>query len=401
MKKILTSIYFLLAVAQVWAVDVYDTKTNLLFIPIVHVGSPYWTIYTNVSVHVGSVLVVNGGSSILGWSQGGSLIDDFDPVTSQLTITSVMVNGVRYSNVIVKLADVVGVGNGTPCAAPLMQSSLPTQFSVCSSQQPYIAIASAYGCATPNVSSLLNDGADFVATVGDYTVTTNSWGRSNIPSFKSCVQIDPFKVGAENFGISANFSFDWPILWNGVNATKDFSEILWTPNGVKLTPIKIMDVANLTASYEIVTTTNGSYSASIQMMMSSSSSILDPTITYPIDFNIALNTTGPNGYTPQYSATLNGQLYEVFYFDKPAPDGTPHKSILFSLPPVPKIFVSADSLKTYTENLKSDLLLKPFIEFALAKGMLADNTYIHTLELGSEKYFGSGNFYIKSFVVKR
>ena len=104
MKKILTSIYFLLAVAQVWAVDTYNPTNGQLSIPKVLVGN---SIYTDVVVTIKEILW------ILGNEPTQMSIDVYSVNTNQLTIPSVKAYNNIYKNVTVRVGDVISVGGVT------------------------------------------------------------------------------------------------------------------------------------------------------------------------------------------------------------------------------------------------------------------------------------------------
>ena len=100
MKKILTSIYFLLAVAQVWAVDTYNPANGQLTIPTVVVGDK---LYTNVVVAISGVVAVNGGAVNSYW-------DTYNTSNGQLTIPAVTVGSITYNNVVASVGIVVSIG---------------------------------------------------------------------------------------------------------------------------------------------------------------------------------------------------------------------------------------------------------------------------------------------------
>jgi hypothetical protein len=86
------------------ASDSYDGATGVLSIPVVNVGGMGGSYYSNVSVTVGSVLVINTTNRS---SQG---FDTYDAATNQLSIPSVNVAGTIYSDVVITVGHVLSVG---------------------------------------------------------------------------------------------------------------------------------------------------------------------------------------------------------------------------------------------------------------------------------------------------
>ena len=100
MKKILTSIYFLLAVVQAWAVDTYNPTNGQLTIPLVQVGSVK---YNFVVVKIAEVIHV-------GSAPATTLVDTYDINLNQLTMPSVIVGTFTYNNVVITVGSVVSIG---------------------------------------------------------------------------------------------------------------------------------------------------------------------------------------------------------------------------------------------------------------------------------------------------
>jgi hypothetical protein len=84
------------------ALDSYDPITNQLTIPNVDVAGKT---YTDVVIKVADVVRVSGGTP-------SGLIDVYNPSTNQLSIPSVVVNGTTHTNVLVTVGQVVSVGTG-------------------------------------------------------------------------------------------------------------------------------------------------------------------------------------------------------------------------------------------------------------------------------------------------
>ncbi|MEK9138395.1 MAG: hypothetical protein AAB393_14820, partial [Bacteroidota bacterium] len=83
-----------------YACDTYDRTTNQLTFPIGAVGT---TVFTNVVITVGGVVVLGGGPA-------GSSYDTYAPETNQLVIPCVQVGNLTYTNVTITLGSVISVG---------------------------------------------------------------------------------------------------------------------------------------------------------------------------------------------------------------------------------------------------------------------------------------------------
>ncbi len=92
--------------ASAWAVDVYNSKSNVLYIPIVKVGSKY---YKNAYITVKDVISVNN-------TQIESGIDSYDSIANQLKIPLVLVEDQAYSNVSITIDSIIAVEAEIPDA---------------------------------------------------------------------------------------------------------------------------------------------------------------------------------------------------------------------------------------------------------------------------------------------
>ena len=103
MKKILISISLLVSVAEAWAVDTYNPANGQLTIPTVVVGD---IAYSDVIVNVVNVLSV-------GSAPANGVIDFYNSSSGLLTIPSVQVENVNYYNAVVSVGGVVSVGSSS------------------------------------------------------------------------------------------------------------------------------------------------------------------------------------------------------------------------------------------------------------------------------------------------
>ena len=99
LPKLLTFLAMLLAQSS-WAMDTYNPVSNELSIPAVQVGN---RTYTQVVVKVGNVLEVQNGTP-------ANAIDVYDPVSGVLHIASVGVGNSTYTNVRITVGPILSVG---------------------------------------------------------------------------------------------------------------------------------------------------------------------------------------------------------------------------------------------------------------------------------------------------
>ena len=102
--KILISSIAINVLTLCYADDSYDAATGVLNIPVVNVGGVGGSYYANVSVTVGSVLVINTANRS---PQG---FDTYDAATNQLSIPSVNAAGTIYSDVVITVGSILSVG---------------------------------------------------------------------------------------------------------------------------------------------------------------------------------------------------------------------------------------------------------------------------------------------------
>jgi hypothetical protein len=86
--------------APAWAIDVFDTETGHLRVPLV---SAFGKTYRDVVIQIGNVVAINGGSELYSY-------DRYDPATNQLTVPSVIAFGATYTNVVITVSQVLEVG---------------------------------------------------------------------------------------------------------------------------------------------------------------------------------------------------------------------------------------------------------------------------------------------------
>ncbi|MDE1943221.1 MAG: DUF3443 family protein [Betaproteobacteria bacterium] len=129
--------------ASAWATDTFNTSTQTLTIPDVVLGSD---VYTNVVVRLGNVLALGGGPPY-------GTCDSYAPATNQLTIPSVQVNGTTYTNVLITVdLSLLQVGGHIPGAAsstcysparnvlPLVVDQGPSALTSIAANEPFVSV---------------------------------------------------------------------------------------------------------------------------------------------------------------------------------------------------------------------------------------------------------------------
>jgi hypothetical protein len=121
-RVVLISITLLLAQTSAFAYDNFDSPTGVITAPVVKVNT---TFYWNVTFTLKSLVSV-------GKAPATSNYDTFNAANNQLTIASVMVDGVEYFNVVVVIDRVLSVeGEMQPNAAMAAANTMVVQHSFC------------------------------------------------------------------------------------------------------------------------------------------------------------------------------------------------------------------------------------------------------------------------------
>jgi hypothetical protein len=108
------------------ATDTYNQLNNQLSIPAVILGD---TVYRDVVITVGEVLIVGGTSSDPKYlAKPDSSFDTYDPATNRLTIPNVKAFGIVYHDVVITVDKVIAVGEALPITNDVPLSIQETLF---------------------------------------------------------------------------------------------------------------------------------------------------------------------------------------------------------------------------------------------------------------------------------
>ena len=139
MRNIFIILITAIASQSIWAADSYDAYKNTLSIPLVKVGSTY---YSNVDITVGQVLSVGTQSS------NALSYDTYDGSSNQLTIPVVTLGSATYYNVVITVGSVLKVGG--VCGAECTGTTTGTGTSTGTSSSPIYYSPSPYATLVQN-----------------------------------------------------------------------------------------------------------------------------------------------------------------------------------------------------------------------------------------------------------
>ncbi len=222
---------------------------------------------------------------------------------------------------------------------------------------------------------------DQTLLLGDYAITTNTWGRAGISNFTECISATTLgkvtgNVAAQT-GITARIDWNWPYTAFSVKA---YPEIIYWPGGKALQPIALGEVGSLTVSHDVALSATGDYNLSYDLWVDSS----------------ALPGQWP--HKAEVMIKLQGTWTDVPVVDTVSFDGFPYDVIVG-----PggggqwKLIV----FQSRTALLKASIPIKPLIDYLVQQQHLLSTDYLSTIEFGSEHIQGLGSVTIHSYNVTR
>lgn len=329
----------------------YDIQTNVLTIPWV---SAEGNTYSNVRLHVDRVLRLNQTFT-------SSIVEYYDSKYNELYIGEVDVNGTPYKGVVVRPGVVLSVGGAG--VAP-------------------------NACGTPTF--------DYVAPVGNYTMSTNLWGirGSNTwdtwraEDFSMCLEgRSTVQSGIE--AVAAEFSWKWP-LESYVDPrkpiTKNFATINYTPGGKPMKPVSLKETS-LVLFHDISQRGAGNNQTFYDLYAGTSSAPLDSIFGTNFDgaINISIRIFSSTGYEGKDEAIyrnvqIDGRSWTV---------RTNGRSWI-------QFMISNDYFPT------GSVKLREFISFMKSINFQADmdNYFLKSIELGNEQIDGTGGLSVRNFYVR-
>ena len=166
LRKILLGLSLVMSQAC-WAEDSFDTKTGILTITQIKVGS---VTYSDVKVTVDGIISI-------GAAPASGADDSYDLNTKQLQMPVVSASGIRYYNVLIKVGNIISVGSSKVIPIPVLSTSFQNKKTVIASLGPQNLSADAIAYA-----DFFQDGTYSVVThTLDYNVsnaaTANKLGK--------------------------------------------------------------------------------------------------------------------------------------------------------------------------------------------------------------------------------
>jgi hypothetical protein len=236
------------------------------------------------------------------------------------------------------------------------------------------------GCATPNTNGQYN-GTDYTKRLGNYTLSTNSWGKQFLTGWTDCLT----SAALTTNGVTAEFNYDWPDLSPAPNGIKAFTNIIFTPDNGKFNPIQINQLGSLTLNHD-VELAGTQKTQTFYNLFADPSPIEHPQIPSLVELGINLHPLNHGGpFNVIDTITVNGNTYWVEHWED-VTGGYRHISIAF---------------ESQNKILKASIPLKPFFDYIINRGLLPAEYYLHSIQLGTEVFDGKGTFKVKEFSVTK
>lgn len=272
----------------------------------------------------------------------------------------------------------IACGGGGGAATPVVNTVAPTVYS---------------GCA---------NSTDYAKMIGDFTVSTNTWGKGTLTGWTDCLT----SASLTATGIIAQFDYEWP---NTGNAVKAYNQIVYTPDpgtgtwkGVTchpspqddcstalgrrgLNPIRIDQVNALTLTHDVSVVDTGYSQTFYTFFLDPRSAQIADNSAALVEMAINLHPLAQGPHDVVGTITVSGNTFWVEYWTSIV-DGHPYVGLAF---------------ESQNKFFKGSLPVKPFFDYAIQNNLLPSNYYIHAIELGSEAFYGKGTFKINEFRVTK
>lgn len=237
------------------------------------------------------------------------------------------------------------------------------------------------GCAKPTQS-----GYDFIARLGDYTMSTNAWGKDTISNFSLCVKGTTLSATSngvlQQTGVSGEFAWDFPP--QNPSAVFGYPEFLYMPNGKDFQPLPVSGIGNLTLRHDVNVSASGNFNIAYDLFADPQPRTRLEVWPHSVEIMIFVKPWQPSQRSIA-TLTVNGVVYD---FESIV---VPYKNTTFK----------QLNFLARTTVLKSDLPLRPFIDFLVANGHMPASYYLSSVEFGNELGIGTGKMTINSFSVTR
>ncbi|MBT3608368.1 MAG: T9SS type A sorting domain-containing protein [Candidatus Marinimicrobia bacterium] len=210
-------------------------------------------------------------------------------------------------------------------------------------------------------------------TLGPYIIENNIWGQGSINNYTQCIYI----TEDSSFG----WNWDWPNQGYNVKAYPEviYGKKPWSSQSTHPSlPVKIGDVESFVVDFDLTMSGSGSYNLAFEFWVTSDSMSMEDEITTEVMIWTDQNIIEPAGtqiaipffdgyYYNLYQEIFDGWTYFAFVSDTPQHQGT---------------------LNVYN-----------FLSYMVALGLLDQDEYIGSFEMGNEVVYGTGSTDIHEFSV--
>ena len=210
-------------------------------------------------------------------------------------------------------------------------------------------------------------------TLGPYIIENNVWGQGSINNYTQCIYI----TEDSSFG----WNWDWPNQGYNVKAYPEviFGKKPWSSQSTHPSlPVKIGEVESFVVDFDLTMTGSGSYNLAFEFWVTSDSMSMEDEITTEVMIWTDQNILEPAGtqiavpffdgyYYNLYQENFDGWTYFAFISDTPQHQGT--------------------------------LNVDYFISYMVALGLLDQDEYIGSFEMGNEVVYGTGSTDVHEYSV--
>ena len=210
-------------------------------------------------------------------------------------------------------------------------------------------------------------------TLGPYIIENNIWGQGSINNYTQCIYI----TEDSSFG----WNWDWPNQGYNVKAYPEviYGKKPWSSQSTHPSlPVKIGDVESFVVDFDLTMSGSGSYNLAFEFWVTSDSMSMEDEITTEVMIWTDQNIIEPAGtqiaipffdgyYYNLYQEIFDGWTYFAFVSDTPQHQGT---------------------LNVYN-----------FLSYMVALGLLDQDEYIGSFEMGNEVVYGIGSTDVHDYSV--
>lgn len=223
-------------------------------------------------------------------------------------------------------------------------------------------------------ASSCDTNSNVLIKTGNYTFTTNPWGKGSMVNFTNCITGNTVAGG----GVVGRINWDWVNLHHGV---KSYPEIMYRPNG-QPPNIVINEINSLYTSFNVSVTATGDYNIAYDLWIDSSKQVDH----WPHKAEVMIKAVQTWTDSPVVdTVTVNGIVFDVVV--------TTSQYQTDTWP----LYIFQAKVPLYQATLQ----LKPFFDYLTSRNYLSGTDVISTIEFGSEIMHGTGIVTVNSFEVVR